>query len=115
MYKNKQYLDTWVICLLFGFWFFIIPGILGLIFLVMQIIENKKLMEKYGDVESINDKISELETSYQKQKDHLSHVFESDKDKLQTSKKSLQEDLNSLMIEKQALQNEISALANESI
>ncbi len=115
MYKNKQYLDTWVICLLFAFWFFIIPGILGLIFLVMQIIENKKLMEKYGDVESINDKISELETSYQKQKDHLSHVFESDKDKLQTSKKSLQEDLNSLMIEKQALQNEISALANESI
>jgi hypothetical protein len=45
--KEKWYLQTWFICLLFCFWFFAIPGILGLVFLIMQIIENKKIAKKY--------------------------------------------------------------------
>lgn len=59
--KRKWYLQTWFICILFMFWPLIIPGILGMVFLALQIIENNKLGKKYGDIDSLNNKISDLE------------------------------------------------------
>lgn len=76
--KEKWYLQTWFICLLISFWFFIIPGILGLIFFALQIVENKKLVKKYGEINTLDDFISvkrmELQTakeSYCKEKEKL--------------------------------------------
>jgi hypothetical protein len=74
--KSKWYLQTWIICICFAFWFFVIPGILGIYLLVLhyrQLKENrtlfdqkKKLLndigaERYSDV---TDKISKMEMDY---------------------------------------------------
>ena len=59
--KKKWYLQTWFICLNFAFWYLIIPGILGLIFLIMQILENKKTKEKYGQIDILEEKITQIE------------------------------------------------------
>lgn len=52
--KEKWYLKTWFICLLFAFWFFVIPGLIGLIFLILQVNENKKLLKKYGEIDKLD-------------------------------------------------------------
>lgn len=38
--KEKWFLQTWFICLLFAFWFFIFPGIAGIVLLTIRIIRN---------------------------------------------------------------------------
>ncbi len=55
MYKKKWYLQTWFISLLIAFWFFVIPGLIGLVFLIMQILENKNLSKKYGEINKLDD------------------------------------------------------------
>ncbi|HBI71634.1 MAG TPA: DUF4041 domain-containing protein [Lachnospiraceae bacterium] len=53
--KKKWYLKTWFICLLFAFWFFVFPGLIGLILLILQVNENKKLLKKYGEIDKLDD------------------------------------------------------------
>ena len=60
--KRKWYLQTWFICVLFVFWPLVIPAVLGVVFLVLQIFENNKLREKYGTIDSLDNKISDLKT-----------------------------------------------------
>ena len=60
--KRKWYLQTWFICVLFVFWPLIVPAILGVVFLILQIFENNKLGKKYGTIDSLDNKISDLET-----------------------------------------------------
>lgn len=64
--KRKWYLQTWFICVLFVFWPLIIPAILGVIFLVLQILENNNLSKKYGAIDSLDNKISGLENEITK-------------------------------------------------
>lgn len=61
--KRKWYLQTWFICLLFAFWMFIVPGVAGLVLLIMQILEDCKLGKKYGIINDLDAKINHLETS----------------------------------------------------
>lgn len=61
MKKRKWYLQTWFICILFMFWPSIISIIVGIVLLTLQMIENNKLEKKYGDIDSLNNKISDLE------------------------------------------------------
>lgn len=56
--KEKWYLETWFICLLAAFWFCIIPGIAALILLGMQVAQNEKLQNQYGDYSSLAQQIS---------------------------------------------------------
>ena len=58
--KRKWYLQTWFICLLFAFWFCIIPGIAGLVLLILQIVDDSNVSKKYGIVGGLNDHISTL-------------------------------------------------------
>ena len=58
--NKKWYLQTWFICLMFSFWFFIIPGIVGIVFLIMQYGEKKKLEKKYGHIDKLNESIKSL-------------------------------------------------------
>lgn len=61
MKKRKWYLQTWFICILFMFWPSIISIIVGIVLLTLQMIENNKLEKKYGDIDSLNNKITDLE------------------------------------------------------
>lgn len=115
MYKNKQYLDTWVICLLFALWFLIFPAIIGLIFLLMQIKENQKLIEQYGAADNLQEKIDQLQTSYQNEKENLSHEFDKDKMKMDDDKKAVQDNINILLMEKKKIQDEIASLEQDAI
>lgn len=55
--KNKWYLSTPIIALLFAFWFFIIPLIIGAVLLVLKIKQDKQNMTLYQETE---DKLNEL-------------------------------------------------------
>lgn len=46
--REKWYLQTWFICILFALWVLIVPAVLGVIFLILQIIDDSKLIKKYG-------------------------------------------------------------------
>ena len=43
------------------FWPSIISIIVGIVLLTLQMIENNKLEKKYGDIDSLNNKITDLE------------------------------------------------------
>ena len=58
--EKKWYLQTWFLCLLFLFWFMVIPLILGIIFIVKHYINNYKRNLKYGEFDEIEKKINEL-------------------------------------------------------
>jgi hypothetical protein len=61
--KQKWYLQTWLICLLFAFWPLILPGIVGLVLLVLQVIEYRRVGKKYGAIDSLDNRIEELDAS----------------------------------------------------
>ena len=54
MYKGKEYLNTVVIAICFFLWPLIIPLAAGIVLLIMQMIENKKLNKKYGAFDSLD-------------------------------------------------------------
>lgn len=64
MYKDKKYLNTVVIAICFLLWKFIIPPIAGIVLLIMQMIENKKLSDKYGSIDTLDQTIHEKEKEY---------------------------------------------------
>lgn len=61
--KQKWYLQTWFICLLFAFWMFVIPGIIGILLLIFQIIENQKQKKCFLELQK------NLETSVSEKED----------------------------------------------
>ena len=61
------YLDTWFIALMFALWPLVLPLIGGIVFLIMQLVENKKLTDKYGEYDNIENKINELNNQYNQQ------------------------------------------------
>lgn len=65
MYK-KWYLNTWFICLIFAFSYFIIPFIVGVVLVIMQHKENKALVVKYGKADVLNDSAQDKESLIQK-------------------------------------------------
>lgn len=115
MYKNKQYLDTWVICLLFALWFLIIPAIVGLIFLLMQMAENKKLIQKYGTADELQQKIAHLQATYRNEEENLSRQSDENRAKMDDDKRNVQDNINNLLREKQRIQDEIVSLEQDAI
>lgn len=47
MPKSKWYLSTWLIAIMFSLWFFIIPGVIGVILLILQIKENIRVKKEW--------------------------------------------------------------------
>lgn len=69
--KKKWYLQTWLICLLFAFWFFVFPGIAGLVLLILQIIDNNRLKNYYGSIDELENRIKSLDLDlHQKEASH---------------------------------------------
>ena len=86
------------------FWPLIVPAILGIIFLVLQILENNNLSKKYGTIDSLDNKISGLEneiTEIEKSKSDLIANWDS---KINTKK-----------AEHDRLNDEIISLKKESL
>lgn len=54
---SRTALSTWCIALCFLFSFLIIPLIIGIILLIMQSVENSKLIQKYGHFDELDDNI----------------------------------------------------------
>ena len=102
--KRKWYLQTWFICILFLFWPFIIPAILGVIFLIMQIVENNKLGKKYGAVDSLNDSIEKLKEKQSEAEKSASDVINDLNSKIDAKKR-----------EREDIQNEIYALKKDAV
>lgn len=123
--EHKWYLQTWFICLLFAFWFFIIPGIVGLILLIMQILENKKSQQKYGQIDTIETRIKDMESDlvtrtkelenntinltreFQLKKDQAQKEFDSFSENILTQKSSLIQELNILKEETSSLETSL--------
>ncbi|MFZ5686993.1 MAG: DUF4041 domain-containing protein [Bacillota bacterium] len=51
---GKWYLQTWFICLMFALWLFIVPPIIGIVLLVVQFKEIKKLKSKVAMIDDAN-------------------------------------------------------------
>lgn len=52
--NSKWYLQTWFIALTFSFSFLFIPFLVGIGLLICQIIENNKIKQKYGSIDSLD-------------------------------------------------------------
>lgn len=102
--KKKWYLQTWFICILFALWPLIVPGILGIAFLILQILDNKELKKKYGAIDLLEHKISDLESEKAKKEKSMSDLVACLEQKIENKKK-----------EQATLNNEIESLKNEAI
>ncbi len=100
--NKKWYLQTWFICILFAFWPLVIPVIIGIVFLILQIIETRKVTKKYGEANDIDKNIDELKNNYQKQKEYLNKKKEQE-----------QENLNALIAQKDTMQKELEQYETE--
>lgn len=115
MYQ-KKYLDTWVIALCFSFWFLVIPAIFGIVFLIMQYMENRKLIQMYGNYTQLNNKIqdnyttlTELSTTIDNLKNNKQQL-QTDTNNYESNKSQLQIDINNLQNTKNQLQVDIDDL-----
>lgn len=103
MHNTKWYLSTWLIAIMFTLWLFIIPGIVGLILLVLQIRENIKIRREweqsgFGDLIKIQEEID----------------FKTNKiEELEAKKNSLEKQINGLEKLKAEKQDEIVILDDE--
>ena len=102
--KKKWYLQTWFICILFALWPLIVPGILGIAFLILQILDNKELKKKYGAIDLLEHKISDLESEKAKKEKSMSDLVACLEQKIENKKK-----------EQATLNSEIESLKNEAI
>lgn len=56
--KQKWYLKTWFICLMFALWWFIVPLFIGIILLLIKNRADKSLTQKYGEVDQMEVEIN---------------------------------------------------------
>lgn len=54
--KRKWYLQTWFICILLFFWMFIVPGIAGIVLLILQYVDDRKIQKNTLDLQTSLDK-----------------------------------------------------------
>lgn len=73
MYE-KKYLNTYVIALCFLFWKFYITIPVGIVLLIMQAIENRKLKEKYNIIDDMENKLHEKETIISSSEDKIEEL-----------------------------------------
>lgn len=113
--SQKWYLQTWFISILFAFWFLIIPGIAGLILLVIQIIENRKIAKKYCKVAEIDNKIIEIENIYSEKSNALDVDYNDKKSESENKIRILDNSISDLERRKRNLLYEIESLQSDTL
>ena len=104
--KNKWYLSTTVIALLFAFWFFIIPLIIGIVLLIKSTKKNKQNIASYQENENQLKKLSVLreKIGFQRYEDVTAEI-ETIREKFTDERNSLQKEISDLRTNKE---NEIA-------
>lgn len=113
MTKSKWYLNSWLIAVLIAFWPLVIPGIIGLVLLILQTVNNKKNNDEYKKALSAYQNAAELEKSniqlqqsYTEKQNELNLSFEQLKATTELKKTQIQKEFD----EKK---NELNATINE--
>lgn len=124
--KKKWYLKTWILCILFIPTIFasilpvlfIFPAI-GVLGIIKQNNYNKDLSEKYGSIDTLNNKINNLNKEYTIKEEKLKNDYNSKNKELETyhnyRHEALKKEYDSLKIERNAIKDELNALYTESI
>ena len=97
--KKKWYLQTWFISLMFALWPLYIPVVAGIVLIIMQYLHDKKLSDKYGTIDSLDDTISlknEDITRLEKRIEFLNNQYSSNQQSFQISKCELEKEILSL-------------------
>ncbi|MBO5030646.1 MAG: DUF4041 domain-containing protein [Lachnospiraceae bacterium] len=93
--EKKWYLNSWFISLMFMFSFLIIPGIIGLVLLIKQTIQNKYAAQRYGDIDELEDSISSLDNQISDLKQNIS-ALQRQRDNAMSSVNSLNDEISAL-------------------
>lgn len=72
--SEKWYLKTWFICIMFMLWPSVICPLVGIVLLIMQINENKKLENSYGDIDKLEANKTYLEKEILEKKDECAKL-----------------------------------------
>lgn len=111
--KQKWYLQTWLICLLFGMWFFIVPPIIGIFLLILKNKEDKKNASAFQQLFSDNQNLHSLMTPEMQDAHALQKLVNS----LQEEEKSTRTSIEQLTSEKEGIvhkkEDEINKLDSE--
>ncbi|PFH83595.1 DUF4041 domain-containing protein [Bacillus sp. AFS088145] len=122
MHKQKWYLSTIFICLLFSLWFLIIPLIAGIVLLVLKWQDNKSLREKLKKIQDYETHIKEAQQDLDDFRDTISDERDRYRDQLRELKdksesniRKLEETISSLKKDKEDLILEIEGAKVEAI
>lgn len=116
--RKKWYLNTWVICIFFiptiiSFAFpilFILP-IAGIVFAILQYNYDKKLFEKYGAIDALDNKINILDAQYTNKEENLKNNYDKKFKTLEADYTQKNEDLEKLYkIKQDTLERNYNAL-----
>ncbi|SFR15424.1 DUF4041 domain-containing protein [Desulfoscipio geothermicus] len=120
--KGKWYLQTWFICLMFALWSFYLPVIIGLVLLYLQHKEQSALSAKYGEIDALDEKISNKMDEISLHEQTLAKLEEDKQEAIRVMEKEkqeknseLQQVINNLNKEISVLQKEIDALNKEAV
>lgn len=105
---KKWYLQTWFIAIMFSFSIFIIPFIIGVILLILQYMELRKLNASYGTYDELQSKISALRTEFSESEMSLQSSY----DKKVTI---LNDQISNLKKQKEEISNELSNLEADAL
>lgn len=113
--KKKWYLQTWLICLLIALWPFIIPGIIGIVLLVMRLVAEHKDSKEYSSLQS-SYQFSVLENKTLKENlESLENQLQELDAKTYFESKAKTDDLNNKIAEMESAFNSESQKNNELI
>lgn len=124
--RKKWYLETWVIDLFFAPTFlgivspiFLVFPIIGVIFTALQYNYDKELFNKYGTIDTLDNKIINLNEEFNQKNDTLKNDYSRKTETLETHYKfklqTLEKEYNSLNDKYNSLQTEYNSLCNDVI
>ncbi|WP_394874781.1 DUF4041 domain-containing protein [Clostridium neonatale] len=124
--RKKWYLKTWVICLFFiptilgiASPIFLAFPILGFVFTILQYNYDKELFNKYGSIDTLENKIISLNEEYNQKNESLSNDYSSKNENLENLYKiklnTLENKYNSLTNKYNSLNNEYNELCTNVI
>ncbi|CAI3537701.1 DUF4041 domain-containing protein [Clostridium neonatale] len=112
--RKKWYLKTWVICL-----FCIIFPIIGIILIILQHKDDKKLVAQYGSIDMLDNRITTLNEEYNQKNENLQKEYDEKSKNLENNHNnrlnSLTQKYNSLMQKFNLLQTEYDSLNKDVI
>lgn len=102
--RKKWYLQTWFIVLMFALWPILFPVIIGVVLLIMQYLQDRKLSQKYGSIDTLDNIISAKNqdiVNLEKKIEFLNGQYSSTQQSFNISKSNFEDEI--LSLEKEVL------------